>query len=144
MQNMLGEAISICANIFSNTTDKGGRPYFEHCHFVAEAGLDDEEKAAGYLHDVEEDTDITSADLRESGMSERVIHIVETLTKRDSETYKEYIKRVASDPDPGCVRLKKRDLEHNTMVSRLKNLSKKNLDKLEDYFWAYTYLKTIK
>lgn len=137
----LANAIALAANMFKDITDKRGSPYILHCLFVMEAGRNEDEKIAGVLHDVVEDTSITLMNLRQEGYSERSIALVDALTKRKGETYRDSIKRVAQDE--GATHLKKRDLEHNTSVLRLKSLSKKNMDKLEEYFWAYTYLKQL-
>ena len=138
----LANAIALAATLFKDTTDKGGSPYILHCLFVMEAGRDEDEKIAGVLHDVVEDCDgITLNTLRDLHYPERAIQMIDALTKRKGETYKESIKRVAQDE--GATHLKKRDLEHNTQPLRLKSLSKKNMDKMEEYFWAYTYLKQL-
>ena len=38
--------------------------------------------------------------------------------------------------------IKLADLEHNSKITRLKNLSKKTFDRLELYCQAYTYLNS--
>jgi len=61
-----------------------GGPYFAHVEEVAEQlrqlGLDDEVVAAGYLHDVAEDCDVSVETLR-SIFGERVARLVEAVTK---------------------------------------------------------------
>ena len=47
-------------------------------------------------------------------------------------------KKIATDPIAKAVKLC--DLEHNTKLTRLKGLRKKDFDRLEKYHRAYTYL----
>lgn len=71
----------------------GGLPYIEHPKMVAErlaaAGYGDEVLAAGLLHDVVEDSDLTVEELRER-FGGTVAELVETLTDDESiESYPE-------------------------------------------------------
>jgi (p)ppGpp synthase/HD superfamily hydrolase len=91
-------------------TDRQGRDYWEfHLWPVVTrlraVGADEVELAAGWLHDVIEDTDYTAAALRTAGVPEGVVEIVEVMTRRPDETYQEYIKRVARHPRARQVKL---------------------------------------
>lgn len=50
------------------------------------------------LHDVLEDTDATTTDLRRIGVSERVIEQVQMLTRAPDEAYHDYVERIAGSP----------------------------------------------
>ena len=78
-----------------------GHTYFEgHLLPVAELlrPLGEEFEIVGILHDAVEDTDwVTFELLREKGASEDVIAGIDSMTRRDDETYAELIGRAAAD-----------------------------------------------
>jgi len=146
-RNMLAFAISIVAHAFEDKL-YNGRPYFLHVMRVASwFDSDDEMQQAAIMHDLVEDTTGTSKAwtpemLRNEGFSERVIRMVVSLTHLPSENYDDYIKRVSLDRD--ATEIKKRDLEDNSQITRLKGgLTKHSFDRLERYYRAYTYLSKI-
>lgn len=77
----------------------GTTPYIRHPESVA-ARLrgDPSAEAAGWLHDVLEDTRETAASLRAQGVPENVVACVETLTKREGLDYEQYIRNIREDP----------------------------------------------
>ena len=83
----LESAIRVAVEAHAGQRDKQGQPYILHPLRVMLAFDDDLLHAAAVLHDVLEDTPVTAAELRERGLSEAVIEIVETLTKRTTDTY---------------------------------------------------------
>ena len=83
------------------------------------------------LHDVVEDTEITFEDLRKQGFSEEVIEVLDCLTKRDGESYDEFIGRVLRN-ETAC-RVKLADLEDNMDLSRIKNPSEKDRERIRKY-----------
>lgn len=136
----LALAISITAKAFEKTTDKGGHPYILHCLFVMDNTPGDEcTKCAAVMHDLIEDTDITLTDLTHLGFSDKMIGLLHLLTHNPQTDYWEYIKAIAVNKD--AVNIKMADLRHNSDVTRLKDLRKKDFDRLEKYCRAYTYLK---
>jgi hypothetical protein len=50
----------------------------------------------------------------------------------------DYVKRLAHDSDAKDI--KKSDLEHNSKITRLKDVTKKDFDRIEKYHIAYKYL----
>ncbi len=141
----LGIAYALAAEVFKDKTDKSGRPYFEHCLYVASKMDTDEEKIIALLHDVPEDTKdtpnpITSQTLRDIGFSEEIIRNVDILTHQPEDDYESvYIRRIAKYPKAKKVKLV--DLEHNSQVTRLKGLRQKDFMRLEKYLRSYVYLK---
>ena len=89
-------------------TDKLGRDYFTaHLSPIA-AGLREfgpEAEAAGWLHDIIEDTSETGATLRSAGVPEDVIAAVESVTKIEGEPYERLIERACADPIGRLVKL---------------------------------------
>jgi (p)ppGpp synthase/HD superfamily hydrolase len=102
---------------------------------------DDEELMCMALgHDVIEDTSVTYKDLREAGLSERVIEGIRALTKQPGQTYDEYKQGVFANKD--AMRVKMADLRHNTDIRRLKGVSEKDLARLAKYHMFYLELQT--
>ena len=65
----------------------------------------DQTLAIAWLHDVLEDTTRTVPDLLAEGFPSFVVLSVETLTKRDGESYKAYLDRVAANPIAAQVKI---------------------------------------
>lgn len=124
---MISAAIVFSTNKHAGQFDKGGQPYILHPLTVMSfLGTDAEEevRCIAVLHDVIEDTGATYAELREIGMTDRVIDGVRALTKVPGETYDEYKARVFANRD--AMRVKKEDLRHNSDIRRIKE--RKGLD----------------
>ncbi len=83
------------------------------------------------LHDVIEDTDITFDDIRREGFTEDVIAVLDCLTRRDDESYDDFITRILVN-DTAC-RVKLADLADNMDLSRLENPTEEDYMRLEKY-----------
>lgn len=142
-RSLLGLAIAIVAEAFKDKIDNGGQPYILHCLYVMNKTQGDEErKIIAVLHDLLEDCSPEwSADrLASLGFSIRIITALDLLTHKKGEDYLDvYIKKIATNPDAREVKL--RDLEHNSMITRLKGLREKDIDRLVKYQRAYVYLR---
>jgi len=141
---MLTKAIKIAATAFENDYDKGGVPYIMHLLYVMHKvkHLGEVAMICAILHDLIEDKYKEGYDfdfLRKEGFSEEVIQILIFVTHLDAEPYMDYIKKLSFNPIAKAIKMA--DLEHNTKVSRLKSLRKKDFDRLEKYCIAYQYLK---
>src|ERR1039458_10090429 len=92
----LGIAIVVAVNGHGGHFDKGGKPYILHTLSVAlmDPTFDEEQQCIGVLHDVIEDGDVTYQQLRDAGMTDRIIEGVRCLTKIPGETYDEYKAKV--------------------------------------------------
>lgn len=144
---MLSTAIAIAAKTFEGRKDKGGKPYILHCLAVMYGVKSDDEElnCIAVLHDVPEDDGRDSEEvltmLEHRGMTPRVIKALRLLTHDKTTPYDEYIKALAHNKD--CVEVKKADLEHNSQITRLKGLTKKDLDNMEKYHRSYVYLSKL-
>ncbi len=116
----VADADRIAEKAHDGQVDKAGQPYIDHPRAVAELLRECGDNAimAGLLHDVVEDSDTTLDDLRAAGFPEEVVRAVDSVTRRNGETYMTMIGRAAADP-LGCL-VKLADNIHNT--SRLDNL----------------------
>lgn len=137
---MLALAIAIAAEAFKTKVDKGGNAYILHClHVMNDVGSDEERQQAAVLHDLVEDCPDWSIErLRSLGFSERVLTTIDLVTFRAGEDYMSRIRLIAANAD--ATEVKKADLRHNTQLTRLKGLRKKDFERLEKYCTAYTYL----
>lgn len=115
-----------------------GRPYIEHPFRVMNAGHTLQEKIVGVLHDVVEDSDMTLTQLKESGFSEEIVDAVDSMTKRENESYDDYILRVQKNPIG--VRVKMNDLTDNMDIRRWKDIQYHDLARLQKYLTAYKQL----
>jgi (p)ppGpp synthase/HD superfamily hydrolase len=134
---MLDKMLVIVTNAHHGQFDKGGTPYILHplkvMHYLKS---DDEELQCMALgHDVVEDTKVTYKDLRDAGISERVIEGIRALTKVPGETLDEYKARVFANKD--AMMVKRADLRHNSDIRRLKGVTHKDLERMAKYHLFY-------
>ncbi len=134
----LEKAILIAAQAHLGQRDKGGAPYILHplrmmMRMESEAAM-----IAAVLHDVVEDSDWTLEQLRGEGFSEEVLQAVDCLTRRDDESYDEFVTRAQANPI--ARRVKIADLEDNMNVKRLGKMTAKDLARIEEYHRAWRAL----
>jgi hypothetical protein len=67
-----------------------------------------------------------------------LVTMLHLLTHNKETPYDEYIKAISVHKI--ATEVKKADLEHNSNITRLKGLRKKDIDRLEKYSRAYVYL----
>jgi len=139
---MLSKMIKIMVDAHYGQFDKGGMPYCCHplkvMHYLKTT--DEELMCIALGHDVIEDTSVTYKDLRDQGISERVIKAIEALTKQPGQTYDEYKERVFANKD--AMRVKLADLRHNTDIRRLKGVTEKDIARMAKYHQFYVEIKT--
>ena len=103
--------------------DKGGHPYIHHLLRVSEGCDSYEAKIAGLLHDIIEDTSCSEATLLEAGIPKYIIDIVLLVSRKEGETYGDFIDRLISSDNKYAMELKCSDLKDNCDLSRLAGLS---------------------
>ena len=140
MKNMLARAIEIASKEFVNKQDKSGTPYILHCLWVMDRvrHLGEEHMIAAVLHDLLEDTDWTVKQLLDEGFEISTVLAIDLLTHKDEDSYEEYIDKISTHSMAREIKL--RDLEHNSKITRLKGLRKKDIDRIYKYNKAYVYL----
>ncbi len=134
---MLSKMLVIATNAHAGQFDKGGNAYILHplkvMHYLKS---DDEElQCIAVGHDLFEDTSVTVTELRELGISERVIDGMYALTKMPGQSYDEYKQIVFRSKDAMLV--KRADLRHNTDIRRLKGVSEKDIARMAKYHQFY-------
>ncbi len=143
MKQILANAIAFAAEKHKNQYDKAGKPYILHPIAVMQyLETDDQElMAIAVLHDVVEDCKVTYEDLRNIGMSERIIEGVTGMTKVPGETMEDNLKRMTTNWD--VVKVKLCDLRHNMDPRRLKGITEKDRERMDKYVRIYHHLKAI-
>ncbi len=130
----LEDAISLAVQAHFRQVDKAGQPYILHPLRVMLALETEVERMVGVLHDVIEDTEHTLAELRGLGYPEEVLAALDCLTRRDGESYDEFVERVK--PNALARRVKLADIADNLEVSRLGSLTIDDVRRVRRYLAA--------
>lgn len=139
LKEQLNRAIEIAITAHEGQLDTNNdRPYIEHPFRVMNAGHTLPEKIVGILHDVVEDTPWTLEQLREEGFTPEIVDGVDAMTRRDNETYDEYMLRVKANPI--ATRVKLNDLTDNMDIRRWNEIPYHELARLQKYLKAYKQL----
>ena len=141
--SMLTKAIKIAATAFENDLDKGGTPYIMHLLYVMHKvkHLGETAMICAVLHDLIEDKekDGYNREFIRKEFNEEVEYILFLLTHDKRMDYMDYIKTLSNNKIAKAIKMA--DLEHNSKISRMKSLRKKDFERLEKYNIAYQYLK---
>lgn len=129
--NLTKKVMKIAYNAHLNQVDKSGMPYIFHPIYIAERMDDEESTIVALLHDTIEDSDLTICDLKMEGFSESVIKALECLTHDKNIQYEEYIQRIKDNPL--AKKVKKVDLEHNSLLERLEIVDESVMNRLKKY-----------
>lgn len=135
----LEDAILLAAEAHRGQSEKAGNPYILHPLRVMFRLESETDRIVGVLHDVIEDTRYTLQDLSAMGYPESLLDALDCLTRRETETYEEFIARIRINPLARRVKLA--DLEDNMDVRRLPALTDKDAERLKKYLNAWTLLK---
>ena len=136
---ILDRAKAIATSAHEGQVDKAGKPYIEHPMRVMNMGKTVEEKIAGVLHDVVEDSDWTFEMLEKEGIPKDVMDALRCVTKlSEDEDYDHFIERVKTNPL--AVKVKLNDLKDNMDIPRLGEEPEKDLARLNKYIRAYRQL----
>ena len=140
MENIIDKALRIACVAHAGQVDKGGAPYILHPLRLAMSFHDTTLQVVALLHDVVEDSKVTLDGLRNSaGFSDEIVCAIDALTRKKDEAYDKFIDRVAKNHIAKQVKIK--DLKDNMDVTRLLNLTKNDLNRMEKYKRAYTFLR---
>ena len=131
----LERAILIAAQAHLGQRDKGGAPYILHPLRMMMRMESEDAMMAAVLHDVVEDSDWTLEQLRAEGFSEDVLQAVDCLTRRDDESYDEFVARAQANAI--ARRVKIADLEDNMNVKRIGEMTPKDLARIKEYHRAW-------
>lgn len=140
---MLGKAIEIAVTAHSGQTTRDGGPYILHpiwvMNKVRHLGVD--YMIVAILHDVVEDTDVTIEDLKKEGFSVKILGALQLLDMREGD-YIENINLITFNDY--ALQVKLRDIEHNSKITRLKNVKEADFIRMAKYHNSYTIMKPFR
>ena len=136
---MLERAKELAKKYHKGQKDLAGTNYFLHVQAVGEMGKTQEEKIVGYLHDIVEDTSMTTNGLLGLGFTPEIVRAIDAITRREDESWNAYIRRVGENPL--ATKVKINDLTHNSDLSRIASPSEKDFDRVRTYQQAITKLR---
>ncbi len=137
----LEDALALAARAHAGQFDKAGQPYILHPIRVMLRLPDAPARIVAILHDTVEDTDVTLDQLRAAGYPAEILSALDAVTRRDTESYEEFVQRSAQDPIGRRVKLA--DLADNMDLRRLPEVKDKDSDRLERYQRAWSQLMAI-
>lgn len=132
------KAMQIAIKVHSGQVDKGGNDYIYHPMRVSDSCDSEEEKIVALLHDTIEDGNITSDYLLMQGFPNDIVDAVLSVSRNKDEDYFDFIQRSKANPIGRSVKIA--DLKDNMDITRLKELTKKDIDRLKKYHEAYKML----
>ena len=134
-------AIEIALDAHKNVSDKGGNPYILHPLRLMLQMDSEEEMIVAILHDVVEDSEKWSFDkLKEEGFSKKIINSLRSVTKENNnEDYEKFIDRSIKDKIGRKVKIA--DISDNLDISRLKEVTDKDIIRINKYKKALAKLK---
>jgi len=94
------------------------------------------------LHDVLEDCDVSKDQLLKEGIPECLVEKLEILCKGNDEKYFDYIDRIKADQS--TINVKLSDLNDNMNLKRLKEVTEKDINRIEKYKKAKVILETYR
>ncbi len=140
---LLSIAIKTAVEAHDGVYTRDGKPYILHPMYVMQPFLSEPLVAAlAISHDVIEDSPEYSIDFYYTlGFPESWLKSLNLLTHEPDVSYDDYINEIAKDKN--AIRVKMRDLEHNSKVTRLNKseLTEKDYARLSKYAKSYVYLE---
>jgi len=111
--NKIDKALEIAVKAHAEQTDRDGESYILHPLAVGLMGKTDEERMAGFLHDVLEDSDYSADGLLDAGIPQSVVNALVLLTHEKGTDYFDYVQHIIDSGNPIALRVKFNDLTHN-------------------------------
>lgn len=137
MNNDIETALELALKTHRGQTDKAGKAYIMHPIRVASEFKEDDLVIVSLLHDVVEDTDVKITEI-ESLFGKNIALAVDGVTRREGETYDDFIYRCSQNRLSRLVKMA--DLKDNMDLTRLETVGEKDLARVEKYKKALDYL----
>ena len=119
MSRYLHKAITIACDAHQGQSSINGEPYILHPLRLLIKAKSNEEKIIAALHDVIEKSNISLADLKNQGFDQNIIGSIDSLSRRGSESYVDYIARLMKNNI--SVKIKLLDLADNIKIHNENN-----------------------
>lgn len=130
----VSEVEKLMKQFHSGQFDMAGFEYYKHPLWVKDSlpsWADDNLKIAALLHDSVEDVEGMTIDkLRELGVSDRSLEIIDKVTHKKNQIYNDYISRILESDDIDIITLKITDMKHNMLETRQSLLDQKTRQRL--------------
>ena len=131
MQDKVELALKVATKAHEGQLDKAGNIYIEHPKYVASLVKEDNEKIVALLHDTIEDTTVTFEELEQYGFDKEIIDALKLLTHDSKVKYFDYIDKIKTNELARKVKIA--DLTHNSDISRIKELTQKDNERIVKY-----------
>jgi uracil-DNA glycosylase len=140
----LEKAIEIAVSAHKGQVDKANQPYILHPLRLMLQMDTEVEQIVAVLHDVVEDAsqDWNFQRLQEAGFANEVIQALRLVTHNDGSPYMDYVKRIRENPIAKKVKLA--DLRDNMDLTRIPNVTEKDLARIRKYAEAHSLLMSNK
>lgn len=138
MDNSFELALEIAIKAHKGQKDKAGKPYILHVLRVTMTVDTIEEKIVALLHDVIEDSDMTSVELEKHGFPEEIVTAVNILSKSNNISYENYISLIKENSLARTVKIA--DLKDNMNINRLDIISENDKLRTKKYSKALEIL----
>lgn len=132
-------AMRICYDAHHGQYDKSDVPYVFHPYHLAEQMDTEEAVCTALLHDVLEDTELTSTDLLGLGIPSDVVEALEALCHNTNVPYLSYVRALKQNPLARVVKIA--DLKHNSDLTRLEGVTAADRRRVEKYAKALAILE---
>ena len=119
MSQYLHKAITIACEAHQGQSSINGEPYILHPLRLLIKSKSNEERIIAVLHDVIEKSNISLADLKNKGFDQNIISSIDSLSRRRSESYFDYIRRLMQNRI--SVKIKLLDLTDNIKIHNENN-----------------------
>ncbi len=128
----LERAIAIACEAHTGQIDKAGAPYILHPLRVMQNVVSTDEMIVAVLHDVVEDCPQWTFDrLISEGFSDVVLRGLDAVTKREGESYEDFVRRAAADPVGRAVKVA--DLRDNMDLTRIADPQERDFKRIDRY-----------
>ncbi len=129
--NLIYKALELVTILFENDKDKGGFDYLLHLMYVYKHVYSEQEKVIALLHDTIEDKDVTPSELLELGFPKKIVDAVLILSRKKPMDYNKYIDNIVKNGSIEAINVKLADLKNNMDMSRIKNPTIKDYERVE-------------
>ena len=135
------QAMKLAYEKHHGQVDKAGAPYIFHPYHLAEQMHTEESCILALLHDIVEDTNTTFEELEKYNLGENIIIALKLLTHDKNVDYFEYINKISTNKLATIVKLA--DLKHNSDLSRLSEITEKDIKRVEKYKKCINFLENL-
>lgn len=131
MESLLQTAVDLAISRHKGQTDKAGKPYIFHPLYVMNQMKTMRGKIVAVMHDIIEDTETTLEELKEIGFDDLTLDAIDALSRRKGESKDETLKRTLKNKI--AIKVKIEDIKHNMDLSRLKEITQKDIERNNQY-----------